>query len=651
MLTKEVSEKRTYLHFNLLVSDFLCSFPTTLLGGHEEWKPGVDKLILEMLSNRTPPSCIPSNIVACAKCFLPNSKVVKELPCVKYIRELRDVMKILTRTLSAMEVGRSLKIKQLHADETTKRGKSVLGVVTTILQENNKLKTICLAGDIIPENGTAEVQTKEIILSFAEGGRFLDDWREQTKMMYANDPDLNEMLNQIPGRERLCVSRLLKVFYTSDTCGAARKGQRLFAQTVINMCREMGITDEKELVIYIVNCQQHIRNILVKALKSWLQKRTSDLIEFDKQNFPSHLRLTTDIMNIHRMVEKECSQNMTDAKGHGLDFHAFIDKRCEGSVRIPFTRVLKGEKQDVAFEACIPTYFHRKDILAWLIHAQVAKDPNNETNVLQTALWTQLMCVEMIAQLRVGGIFFMSILLPMRWLAGNTHLLEHREWGEKHFSIVLDLTYDAFQEIEEDPSKFMDEDFMMNIYKPLYEQLPELEDHLLWYFEEKNNLTFGDTTQADRKPGMKLAREELFHPIHQENRETHDKCLLLCQGLGACMILEMEDPRKVTHEYLDAVKGKYSVSQISEEEKKASYGIKPNNDPVEQSFACLDHSVATMGGNASVSRAAASGVAMYNQYLSRDTTGMVTGRRSKKKRRRIQKSEYFTALMKNCKTH
>ena len=122
------------------------------------------------------------------------------------------------------------------------------------------------------------------------------------------------------------------------------------------------------------------------------------------------------------MVEKECSQNMTDAKGHGLDFHAFIDKRCEGSVRIPFTRVLKGEKQDVAFEACIPTYFHRKDILAWLIHAQVAKDPNNETNVLQTALWTQLMCVEMIAQLRVGGIFF-YVNTPTHALACWEHTL------------------------------------------------------------------------------------------------------------------------------------------------------------------------------------------------------------------------------------
>ena len=79
----------------------------------------------------------------------------------------------------------------------------------------------------------------------------------------------------------------------------------------------------------------------------------------------------------------------------------------------------------------------------------------------------------------------MAVLLPMRWLAGNTHLLQHRKWGEKNFSIVLDLTYDAFQEIEEDPAKFMDEGFMMSIYQPLYAQLPELEDHLQWYFEGK----------------------------------------------------------------------------------------------------------------------------------------------------------------------
>ena len=94
----------------------------------------------------------------------------------------------------------------------------------------------------------------------------LDDWCEETKLMYVDDPDLYELLNQIPGGKRLCVSRLLKMIHTTDTSGAVRKGQRLLAKMVIEMCREKAITNEKDLVIYIVDCQQHICNILVKNL-------------------------------------------------------------------------------------------------------------------------------------------------------------------------------------------------------------------------------------------------------------------------------------------------------------------------------------------------------------------------------------------------
>ena len=98
--------------------------------------------------------------VGVRKVFLPNTEVMIELPSLTTTRKLRDMMKILNRTLAAKEVGCSLRIKQLHIDGTTKKGKSVLGVVTTILQKNDKLKTICLASDIIPRNGTAEEHTK-----------------------------------------------------------------------------------------------------------------------------------------------------------------------------------------------------------------------------------------------------------------------------------------------------------------------------------------------------------------------------------------------------------------------------------------------------------------------------------------------------------
>ena len=40
--------------------------------GHQEWKPYVDKLIIEMLYHRTPPTCIQSVMVAMSKGKLVN---------------------------------------------------------------------------------------------------------------------------------------------------------------------------------------------------------------------------------------------------------------------------------------------------------------------------------------------------------------------------------------------------------------------------------------------------------------------------------------------------------------------------------------------------------------------------------------------------
>ncbi len=143
-----------------------------------KWKSHMDKIILEMLANGTPPSSIPGNIMACSKYMLPNYDVVKEVPCVEYIRNLRDVLKLTSKTLSAKCVGESKIIKQVHSNETIKRGKSVLGVVNSVLQEDDWIKTICLVGDIIPENGTAEEQSREIIQSFSDGGKLLENWRD-----------------------------------------------------------------------------------------------------------------------------------------------------------------------------------------------------------------------------------------------------------------------------------------------------------------------------------------------------------------------------------------------------------------------------------------------------------------------------------------
>jgi hypothetical protein len=231
--------------------------------------------------------------------------------------------------------------------------------------------------------------------------------------------------------------------------------------------------------------------------------------------------------------------------------------------------------------------------------------PDN-INILQNSLYLLLTSVEMIAQLRVGGMFFMSVIVPMRWLAGNTHLLEHRQWGEKHMAKSIDLVYEAFLKIQRNNKLFLKEDFMMNIFKPLYEQVPELEEYMSWYFEEKNNLVSGITTTNKRKKGMKLAQEEFFYPTKIQNRESNDCCLLLATDFANCLILEFHDMKKVTHMYVSKLDGEYSMKNTTEEEKRQGYVIRTNNDVSGGNFAVFDDVLSTMGWGA-LSRVAAQG--------------------------------------------
>jgi hypothetical protein len=50
-------------------------------------------------------------------------------------------------------------------------------------------------------------------------------------------------------------------------------------------------------------------------------------------------------------------------------------------------------------------------------------------NLLQRSLFIVLGLIEMIVQLRVASILHLDVVIPMRWLAGNTHILSEYGWG------------------------------------------------------------------------------------------------------------------------------------------------------------------------------------------------------------------------------
>ena len=549
-------------------------------GGTSQWLPHVDKCIIEMLSNRTSPSCVQANILVLARVIHPTFDVVKELPSRRYIQASRTVLVSVTKTLAAFRIGSATAWKQDHTDATSRRGKELVNLVQTVVQVDGKLKTICLSCAIIAENATAPEQARAIIGQLRESGRLLDQWREITEDMF---PERPELLAQIPTSKSMCVSRMLRSQIATDTCNTAQAVQAELPNQVFALCRELGIAED-ELVIFSGYCFQHMRNIVANGVEIVLCTSLTGLMTDELELIPRHLRVQCGLWNLASMIDKEINPRGQYAKGHGSDFWHFMTTYHEGVTWLPVVRVNGGARQDGSFEAALPLYLGRKFIVQFL-HKTLCS--NKKENILQTALFIVLECVEMIAQVRVASIFFISVIVPWRWLAGKCHELGHNDWGEKDMSIICDLVFDAFALIEEDGEKLLDEDFMMNIFAPLYDQLPEFKEYLTWYFEEKASYPVGITNDEERILAMDEARAELFYPTQACNRQSNDACHRLAEQVGNRVCLEMEDPRKSLHLHLSKCDGKFSKKMTPEEVRVASIGMRANNDPSEQMFGCF----------------------------------------------------------------
>ena len=138
-----------------------------------EWSINSDKLILEWLANHTPPSCIRVNVLSMAMASNTNSEIAKMIPCIKYINNICSALSLLTKLLVCKAIGNSNQVKQLHSDATSHKGTEIMNFILGVLTNNKKLRTICLAGDIIPEDGTSECQSAAIVDQFTKCGRML----------------------------------------------------------------------------------------------------------------------------------------------------------------------------------------------------------------------------------------------------------------------------------------------------------------------------------------------------------------------------------------------------------------------------------------------------------------------------------------------
>ena len=142
-----------------------------------------------------------------------------------------------------------------------------------------------------------------------------------------------------------------------------------------------------------------------------------------------------------------------------------------------------GSRQDLCFEGAGAIYWNRSYWLEFLDNQ--LRTPGS--NILQGNLFIFLSSTEMTALERVCSIVHLSVCLPTRWLAGNTHKLAEYNWSVYSMGRVIDLLEKAMESIENNGQLILDETFMMNIFNELVIELPPLSNYLTYLYNKKTS--------------------------------------------------------------------------------------------------------------------------------------------------------------------
>ena len=73
----------------------------------------------------------------------------------------------------------------------------------------------------------------------------------------------------------------------------------------------------------------------------------------------------------------------------------------------------------------------------------------------------------------------------MRWLAANSHTLVEYGWSIQSIGRVVDILEIAFHKISKDGRLILDEEFIIDIFKPFCDELKPFKEYCVHMFDKK----------------------------------------------------------------------------------------------------------------------------------------------------------------------
>ena len=317
---------------------------------------------------------------------------------------------------------------------------------------------------------------------------------------------------------------------------------------------------------------------MTEYMKKILQK---DLLQID-----GGLRVSTNIVSLIRAVDKMFSLCANYPKGKGDLFRLWMKIYHPGALLLHLKNA-QGSRQDICVESAGSIYWNRPYWVEFL--DETLRVPGVD-NILEENLFVVLTSVEMISLTRAMSIVHLSICLPVRWLAANTHTLSAYAWGVRSMGRVIDTLEKSLVRLKEDSGKISDESFMMGFFQVFVDELPPLNEYVNQLYEKRTqglvpNTNVADSSKTKVVPFCML-REELFNPQNEVNIQTNKMMPNIGKIVADALLCELRDPKKATSEHLSSIGGHFSWDETTEEEKKM--GLRFKLSMIQQSHHLVD---------------------------------------------------------------
>lgn len=185
-------------------------------------------------------------------------------------------------------------------------------------------------------------------------------------------------------------------------------------------------------------------------------------------------------------------------------------------------------------------------------------------------------------------------------------------------SRVIDTLQSKLNELKEDPSLFLNETFMMNIFQQYHNKLPPLKEYWQLIFHRKQ-MKVVSRTDGTSVVHYNRIRRRLFHPTKKADKQTTKRVVELSEIATEALVRELLDEKKATYKYLSVSGSSYSAAHNDfDSQKKALVGVTATNDEAESALGGITSNVQKYG-RICLSSAGAVSDTKRNKFLNRGT--------------------------------